>query len=316
MTVLPIPESTDSLSDTTRGGPFSGERLAEALTGVCAAAGLDPAGATLIKCTANAVFRLAGAPVVVRIGASTALNHRVEKVVHVATWLAEHDVPAVRLLPGVPQPVTYDGYVATVWEAVPVGGKRPRGRDLGKLLRRIHDLPEPASWLPTWRPLADVAARIGEATELDSLDPADLAFLQDRYDEVADQLAHLEFPSPPSLVHGDAHLGNLIPGPAGPVLCDFDSSSYGPPEWDLTPLAVGVIRFGEPAGRYRELVRTYGMDVTRWRGFPVLRAVRELKLITSVLPIIGTRPAVRAELFRRIADVRSGNTSARWARYT
>ena len=312
MTVLPTPEST---SDT--GGPFSGERLAEALTGVCAAAGLDPEGATLIKCTANAVFRLASAPVVVRIGASTALNHRVEKVVHVATWLAEHDVPAVRLLPGVPQPVTFDGYVATVWEAVPHGGKRPRGRDLGKLLRLIHDLPEPASWLPHWRPLDDVAARIGEATDLDAgIDPADLAFLKDRHDDVADQLARLEFPSAPSLVHGDAHLGNLIPGPAGPVVCDFDSSSLGPPEWDLTPLAVGVIRFGEPAGRYRELVRTYGMDVTRWPGFPVLRAVRELKLITSVLPIIGTRPAVRAELFRRMADVRSGNTSARWARYT
>lgn len=312
MTLLPISGPSD-----TAPGPFSGERLTEALAGVCAVAGLDPAGATLIKCTANAVFRLASAPVVVRIGASTALRHRVEKVVHVATWLAEHDVPAVRLLSGVPQPVQYDGYVATIWEEVPVFGKRPRGRDLGKLLRIIHDLPEPASWLPPWRPLADVRARIGEAIDLDNgLDTADLAFLQDRYDDVADQLSRLEFPSAPSLVHGDAHLGNLIASPFGPVLCDFDSSSYGPPEWDLTPLAVGVVRFGEPAGRYRELVRTYGMDVTRWSGFAVLRAVRELKLITSVLPIIGSRPEVRAELFRRMADVRSGNTSARWARYT
>ncbi len=312
MTVVPSPESTSDVVPV-RAGRFSRDHLYEILVGVCAESGLDPAGATLIKCTANAVFRLASAPVVVRIGASTALRHRVEKVVHVATWLAEHDVPAVRLLPGVPQPVQYDGYVATLWEAVPDGGRRPRGRDLGKLLRRIHDLPEPASWLPPWRPLADVRARIGEATELA---PADLAFLQDRYDDVADQLSRLEFPSAPSLVHGDAHLGNLIPGPAGPVLCDFDSSSFGPPEWDLTPLAVGVVRFGEPAGRYRELVRTYGMDVTRWSGFAVLRAVRELKLITSVLPIIESRPEVRAELFRRMADVRSGNTSARWARFT
>jgi aminoglycoside phosphotransferase (APT) family kinase protein len=309
VTVLPT-SGPDTAPD--RGDPFSGDRLTEALAGVCAVAGLDPVGATLIKCTANAVFQLASAPVVVRIGASTALRHRVEKVVHVATWLAEHDVPAVRLLPGVPQPVQFDGYVATVWEAVPAGGKRPRGRDLGKLLRRIHDLPQPASWLPAWRPLADVQARIGEG----DLDDADLAFLQDRYDDVADQLSRLEFPSAPSLVHGDAHLGNLIPSPSGPVLCDFDSSSYGPPEWDLTPLAVGVVRFGEPAGRYRELARTYGIDVTRWSGFSVLRAVRELKLITSVLPIIGSRPEVRAELFRRMADVRSGNTSARWARYT
>lgn len=312
MTVVPTPESRSDMA-RGRGAQFSRERLPEILVGVCATVGLDPAGATLIKCTANAVFRLANAPVVVRIGVSTALRHRVEKVVHVATWLAEHDVPAVRLLTGVPQPVQYDGYVATFWEAVPDGGWRPRGRDLGKLLRRIHDLPEPASWLPPWRPLADVQARIGEAIELAA---SDLAFLQERCDEVADMLSRLEFPSAPALVHGDAHLGNLIPSPNGSVLCDFDSSSLGPPEWDLTPLAVGVVRFGEPAGRYRELVRTYGMDVTRWSGFPVLRAVRELKLITSVLPIIGSRPEVRAELFRRMADVRSGNTSARWARYT
>jgi aminoglycoside phosphotransferase (APT) family kinase protein len=312
VTVVPTPESTSDMA-RSRGGQFSRDHLTEILAGVCATVGLDPVGATLIKCTANAVFRLANAPVVVRIGVSTALRHRVEKVVHVATWLAEHDVPAVRLLQGVPQPVQYDGHVATFWEAVPAGGGRPRGRDLGKLLRRIHDLPEPASWLPLWRPLADVQARIGEAIELAA---SDLAFLQERCDEVADMLSRLEFPSAPALVHGDAHLGNLIPSPAGSVLCDFDSSSLGPPEWDLTPLAVGVVRFGEPAGRYRELVRTYGVDVTRWSGFPVLRAVRELKLITSVLPIIGSRPEVRAELFRRMADVRSGNTSARWARYT
>lgn len=310
--MVPTPESTSDV-DSRRGGHFSADRLTEILAGVCAVAGLDPAGATLLRCTANAVFRLASAPVVVRIGASTSLRHRVDKVVRVATWLAEHDVPAVRLASGVRQPVQFDGYLATVWEAVPDRGDRPRGRDLGKLLRHIHDLPEPASWLPSWQPLADVRARIGEATELTA---ADLAFLLDRCDEVSERLARLEFPSSPSLVHGDAHLGNLIPGPAGPVLCDFDSSSLGPPEWDLIPLAVGVVRFGEPAGRYRELVRTYGFDVTRWDGFEVLRGVRELKLITSVLPILTSRPEVRPELFRRLADVRRGDTSARWARYT
>lgn len=294
-------------------GQFSREKLAEALTQVCAAAGLDPAGATLLRCTNNAVFRLATAPLVVRIVASNALRHRVNKVVRVATWLAENEVPAVRLAPGVRQPVQVGEYLATVWEAVPEGGRQPRGRELGKLLRRIHELPEPATWLPSWHPLDDVRRRIGEA---DGLNAADLAFLLERCDEVAGRLATLELPSARSLLHGDAHLGNLIPSPAGPVLCDFDSSCYGPPEWDLTPLAVGVVRFGEPVGRYRELVRTYGVDVTELDGFQVLREVRELKLITSVLPILSSRPEVRPELFRRIGDVRSGDTSSRWARYT
>lgn len=296
-----------------RGGQFSQASLAEALTAVCAAAGLDPAGARLLRCTNNAVFQLAGQPVVVRIVASNALRHRADKVVRVATWLAEHEVPAVRLLPGIVQPVRAGRYLATVWETASPGGRRQRGRDLAKLLRGLHALPKPAFRLPTWEPLDDVRRRIGEA---DGLDGADLAFLLDRCAQVSDRLAAVEFGGPPVLLHGDAHLGNVIPTAAGPVLCDFDSSCLGPPEWDLTPLAVGVVRFGEPAGRYREFVRTYGMDVTRSPVFPVLREVRELKLITSVLPILSSRPEVRPELLRRLADVRGGDTSARWARYT
>ncbi|GAB3438327.1 phosphotransferase [Actinophytocola sediminis] len=296
-----------------RDGQFSQASLAEAVTAVCAAAGLDPTGARLLRCTNNAVFQLAGQPVVVRIVASNALRHRADKVVRVATWLAEHGVPAVRLLPGIVQPVHAGRYLATVWETVPPGGRRPRGRDLAKLLRRLHELPEPSFRLPAWEPLDDVRRRIGEAVGLAA---ADLAFLHNLYDEVSHRLAAVEFPHPPVLLHGDAHLGNLIPSAAGPVLCDFDSASLGPPEWDSTPLAVGVVRFGEPVGRYREFVRTYGMDVTRSPVFQVLRDVRELKLITSVLPILSSRPEVRPELFRRLADVRGGDTSARWARYT
>jgi hypothetical protein len=294
-------------------GQFTRDKLAETLAAVCAAAGLDHEGAELLRFTNNAVFRLSRHPVVVRIVASKALRHRVEKVVRVATWLAEYDVPAVRLVPGIAQPVRVGEYSATVWENVPSGGRRPRGRDLARLLRQLHALPAPPFAMPTWQPLDDVLRRVGEA---EGLDEQDRRFLLGHCAEVAARLRELTFALPSGLVHGDAHLGNLIPSPAGPVLCDFDSSCLGPPEWDLTPLAVGVVRFGEPAGRYRELARTYGMDVTQWDGFDVLREVRELKLITSVLPILSSRPDVRPELLRRLADFKDGDSSARWTRYT
>ena len=86
---------------TTGGGHFTPDKLTEVLAGVCAAAGLDPTGAELLRLTNNAVFRLVSQPVVVRIVASRALRHRVEKVVRVANWFAKHDVPAVRLLSGI-----------------------------------------------------------------------------------------------------------------------------------------------------------------------------------------------------------------------
>jgi hypothetical protein len=297
----------------TGDGDFTRDKLAGALAAVCVVAGLDHTGATLLRLTNNAVYRLARHAVVVRIVASRALRHRVEKVVRVARWFAEHEIPAVRLALGVEQPIRVGDHLATLWETVIDGGARPRGRDLGRLLRRVHDLPAPEFPLPVWHPLDDVRRRVDDAEDLED---ADRKFLLHRCEEVAGRLEELEPVLPTTLVHGDAHLGNLIASPAGPVLCDFDSSCIGPPEWDLTPLAVGVVRFGEPAGRYRELARTYGMDVTRWSGFPVLREVRELKLITSVLPIMTSNPRVRPELLRRLDDFRRGDTSARWSRYT
>ncbi|SDJ41986.1 Phosphotransferase enzyme family protein [Actinokineospora alba] len=294
------------------GGLFTRENLRNALAAVCSEIGFDDRGARLLRFTNNAVFELATAPVVVRIVGSVALRHRVAKVVRVATWFAEHDVPAVRLLPGLCQPVLVGEYTATVWHSVPAHASTPRPADLARLLRRVHGLPPPEA-LPVWNPLDDVRRRLGEA---DGLDFDELVFLRERCDLVESRLAELEYALPAGFVHGDAHLGNLIPSPLGPVLCDFDSSCVGPPEWDLTPLAVGVRRFGEDAATYAELAEAYGFDVTRWVGYPVLCEVRELKLITSALPIMKSSPEVRPELLRRLRDFRSGETSTPWSRYT
>ncbi len=293
-------------------GRFTRERLTEVLAAVCDEAGLDHQGATLLKFTANAVFRLRADPVVVRIAGSTALRHRAGKVVRVADWLADHDVPAVQLLPGPAQPVHVGPYQATLWQAVRTIRRRPRTRDLARLLRRLHGLPRPDFQLPAWAPLDDVRSRLGDA---EGLDPADRRFLEDRCALLAERLTDLDFPLAPCVVHGDAHLGNLIPSRQGPVLCDFDSTCVGPPEWDLTPVPVGVRRFGGSRRAAAEFAQEYGFDVTRWPGFAVLREVRELKLATSVLPILRSNPGVVPELRRRLHSVRTGDTSAGWRRY-
>jgi aminoglycoside phosphotransferase (APT) family kinase protein len=286
--------------------------LTEVLAEVCARAGLDHRRARLVKFTANAVFRLHRDPVVVRIAGSTALRHRVAKVVTVAGWLAEHDVPAVRLLPGVPQPVDVGGYLATVWQAVPAAHRPPTTRDLAVLLRRLHGLPPPPFELPEWQPLDDVRRRLGDA---EGVDPADRRFIEAHCERLDERLAVLKYPLTGCVVHGDAHLGNLVPSPSGPVLCDFDSTCLGPPEWDLTPIPVGLRRFGGSRRSAAVFAREYGFDVTRWPGFAVLREVRELKLATSVLPILRSNPGVVPELRRRLHSVRTGDTSAEWSRY-
>ncbi|WP_328605587.1 aminoglycoside phosphotransferase family protein [Amycolatopsis sp. NBC_00345] len=292
-------------------GRFTSAKLREVLAETCALLGLDPAGARLLRFTNNAVYALVTAPVVVRIVGSTRLRHRVHTVVRVAEHFARHGIPAIRLLDDVDQPLHVGEHLVTVWREVPSVGRPASPADLADLLRRVHALPPPEG-LAEWAPFDAVRARVSDAEELSD---GDRRFLLERCAEVEAALDDLDFPLDSGFVHGDAYPGNVIPGPDGPVLCDFDSSCVGPPEWDLTPLAVGRERFGDPPSGYQEFSRAYGFDVTAWPGFSVLRAVRELKLTTSVLPILRSHPQVAAELHRRLDDLRHGRTDVRWSRY-
>jgi hypothetical protein len=78
---------------------------------------------------------------------------------------------------------------------------------------------------------------------------------------------------------------------------------------------VGVRRFGGSRRAAAAFAGEYGFDVTSWPGFAVLREVRELKLATSVLPILRSNPTVGPELRRRLHSVRTGDTTAGWSRY-
>ncbi|MEV8509698.1 aminoglycoside phosphotransferase family protein [Actinoplanes sp. NPDC051475] len=292
-------------------GTLSPARLSTVLTEVCAATGIDPNDAQLIKFTNNAVFRLPHAGAVVRIAGSTAVENRVPKVIQVATWLAEHDVPAVRLLPGVKQPVTVAGQLATVWELVPSVGPVPTGTDMARLLKLWHGLPEPTFTLPTWKPLDSIRARLADP---DLLPAHEHSFLTRRAEEIEEELADVQFVLPQGPIWGDAFLGNLIPGLSGPVVCDFDGSAYGPREWDLTPIAVGAVRFSYPKDDHALLAKAYDFDVMTWNGFPVLRRLRELQLVTSVIPVLRSNPGLREQWRHRFESLRNGDPS-RWTPY-
>jgi hypothetical protein len=286
--------------------------LAPVLAAVCETVGLDHRDAELVRYIGNAVFRLARHPVVVRIVLAPALRHRVPKVVAVARWMAANGVPAVRLLDGVEQPVQVDGHLATFWHEVPAAGPAPTGGDLARLLRHLHELPEPAFELPAWEPCQIVRDRLAGAEGVED-DVRD--FLERYCTRLDDALAELEYVLPRGLIHGDAYLGNLIAGPDGPVLCDFDSTCVGPREWDLTPMGVGQVRLGHDPQVYRDFVTGYGFDVMRWPGFAVLRQVRELKMVAGALPILGGNPLARSEFTRRVRTLRANERDARWAPY-
>jgi hypothetical protein len=289
------------------------DNLPDVVAAICACAGLDPTGAELIKFTNNAALRLPKERVVVRIAGSRTVRASIAKVVAVADWLAENDMPTVRLLPGIEQPVrAAAGHAATLWQEVPASGAAPTGADLGRILARFHALPSPAFDLPRWSPFSRIRGKIHDAT---GISDADQNWLLQRCDEIADDTEALDYELPPGVIHGDPFLGNLIAGPDAPILCDFDGVSHGPREWDLTPAAVGRLRMDYPVDHHTPLAAAYGYDVTQWSGFPVFRRLRELILVTSVLPQLATNPALRAQWQPRYDSLRADDTGTRWATY-
>lgn len=293
-------------------GRLTRDKLHAVLAGICAEAGLDPTGAELIKFTNNAVFRLATVPVIVRIAGSAAVRRRVGNVIRVAHWLAESGIPAVRLLSGVAQPVMAAGQVATLWHAVPWVGAPPTGADLGSLLRDLHTVQAPPPNLPEWQPLRGIRQRLDDA---EGLNADEHAFLVSKCDEIENELAEVSYVLSTGVIHGDATVANLIPGPSGPVFCDFDSTSIGPREWDLTPVAFGRLRFNYTRDNQSPLADRYGFDVTTWDGFPVLWRLRELQLVTSVVPILRSNPGIRTQWRHRLETFKRGDTAAKWETY-
>ncbi len=274
---------------------------------------IDVRDATLIKFTNNAVFRLANAPIVLRVAGSEAMRSRVPKIVRVAKWLEERHQPAVRLLDGIQQPIIANGHLVTAWHAVVETGLRPSGHDLAATIRMFEALPAPPFELPTWNPFIEIRQRIHDA---DGLTKDELAFLEQLTDSTERDLSSVDFMLPAGVIHGDVFSGNILMSPDGPIICDFDSTAIGPREWDLTPVAVGKLRFDYPGDAHDVLAADYGFDILRWDGFPVLRQIRELKLITSVLPILNANPRIRDQWRLRFDSIRGGNNAAKWTTYS
>jgi hypothetical protein len=320
--------------------PALARDLREGLTGICTQIGVDPGSATLVKYTMNAVFH--ADPYVVRMAQGPTAVALATQVTAVAAALSEADIPTVRLAPHVePQPVRHGDWVATVWRHVPTVNVDPRPIDLAAPLRAIHALVGLEVALPAWSPIEKFRRRLSTAenglsqsraadltewslTEFGCTFAAVISLLRDRCDQLEESLGALRWQLTPGVIHADAHTGNVLlhanvehPLPAGrALLCDLDGVSIGPREWDLVPTAHGVTRFGRAAGDYRAFADAYGFDITAWDGWPVLREIRELQLITSVIDSLAGRPSVTRQFAYRLRSLIDNDQCAVWARYS
>ncbi|MFD8316271.1 phosphotransferase family protein [Kitasatospora purpeofusca] len=298
-----------STTAVTAGG-YTPARLATVLDQTCRTVGLDPAGAVLLRGHTNAVYHLPAARVVLKIARLGTPPESVRRTTALVVWLTGLDFPTVGLHP-VQQPIEADGHLATVWTYLPQPQHPVSAEQLAGPLRTLHQLTDPPVRLPVLDTVAAIRRSLAAAAVLT---PAEHDLLSRRVDELEDRLGSVAYLLEPSVVQGDPqHRNALHDGAGAAVLCDWDTASFGQPEWDLTTIEIHCRRFGYGQAHYDAFAARYGLDITEWSGYPVLAALRELRMITTNAKRAVPGSVTHQEVQRRISQIASGDTERRWS---
>ena len=288
---------------------FSSSAVLPALRAACTQAGLNSDDAKLLRLGENAIFQLAGVPIVVRIARSADRLRRVQKELCVARWLASAHVPAVRVYDEIDQPLLVDGHPVSFWQTVTGGDPKPTHADLARLLAAFHGQGGSPCDLPGFDPFQIPRSRLAAPA---GITPGARDFLRARCFALNEQLGRLEFALPQGPIHGDAHTKNLLTDHGEVVLLDFESAAIGPREWDLLPTAIACERYGLAEEQYQEFAAAYGFDVRTWPGYPVLREIRQLAMTTWIMQNVRESPAAAAEFALRVASLRERDFGRAW----
>jgi Ser/Thr protein kinase RdoA (MazF antagonist) len=149
--------------------------------------------------------------------------------VALAAWLAERGAPVAPPAED-PGPHEHEGFVVTLWAHVDHDPERADPAAAGHALRALHEA------LPDYPVALPACDRLGEVEDLLwRLSPSPLASAEEL---TALRAAAIRLdPLPPGqALHGDAHLGNVLWSPDGPLWTDLENACSGPVEYDLASL--------------------------------------------------------------------------------
>lgn len=290
---------------------FTSAKATRVMSAACRVAGLDDRGAELIRLGENALFRLASAPVIVRVARGEAWLPKARTEVAVSRWLEGEGFPAARLVEDLEQPLLIDGHPVTFWHLIVEGERKASYGELGGILRDLHAMTLSAALkLPRFDPFDKQDLRINRAV----IPEDDRAFLRKRWRELRDQYEELQFESPKGPVHGDAHVQNLMVDTQGRViLIDFEAFCFDHPEWDLMVTATEHHSLGwQTDEQYADFVRAYGRDLHDWHGYDTLRRLQEFGMTTWLMQNVQEDERTAAEYQRRIAGLRNDDAPRDW----
>ncbi|MEV8068660.1 aminoglycoside phosphotransferase family protein [Streptomyces sp. NPDC085995] len=307
--------SGSGVGPVSGGTEFTAEVLSVVVREACEAVSLDANGAELLRLGSNAVYRLASAPIVVRIARDPAVLADMERAVEVARWLETFGFPAMRVPAATAQPLVVCGLVVTFWESIQEREEYATVGELADLLRRLHRLQAPESLsLPYFDPLAKLSVSLGQA---DGICEEDRSFLEERATRLSEEYGRLDFVLPFGVIHGDANIGNVLRHRDGhAVLIDLDGFALAPREWDLVLTAIYYDRYGwHTEAEYTEFAHRYGFDLRHWPGYEVLADLRELMMVAWVGQQVETSDHSAEEFARRVRSLRAGRGRDAWSAF-
>ena len=199
-----------------------------------------------------------------------------------------------------PGPYERDGFLVTLWEYVEHDPEPPLdARRAGEALREIHELlaAVPTHGLEHFAWLEEIETLVG----LLRLSPDERSLFREALEASRSRVEGLDLPLQP--IHGDAHRGNVLRGPAGPRWSDFENVCLGPRELDL---ACTEIR-ARSHGREREddeLLAGYGDFDPELVS--LLIPVHALFLAAWTFELAERTPDVRPHAVERLGWVRDG----------
>lgn len=149
-----------------------------------------------------------------------------EREVSVAQFLAASGVPVVAPWED-PGPHAAEGLEVSLWHWADHDSSEVPAAHFGAMLGRLHEAMAsyPGDLPPLVGPLTDISTALTVSS-----DPT--------LHRAASELLPLAQSWPRHPLHGDAHTGNVLMTPSGPLWTDFEDVCSGPLEWDLASMTV------------------------------------------------------------------------------